>query len=439
MLFYFVALFSAAVIVMLNNRSNEANRWAAFFLCSASVGGLSDLLHDGGFTHAAEVVQFLNYTLTPYGVLLFSVVYAGYYPLKRSRRGLKLLLLIPPAAMAVAALVMSDKKLFFVLLLLWSAPYYLISCYFLIVSFWKERERRLKRNRFITTIIIVPTLLGVLIFIYVAKVFSPEFEFFNYISVFIIYSLALALLCTFVYGVLGVKLRFEHDPLESTMKAVSSGTSMLNHTIKNEIGKISISTENLKRMFPESDEQTRQHMQIITNASNHMLAMVNRMHSQMKDIALKEEQCRLDQLLDATILQHKGLLDKQGVTVSVSYTLQPIIVCDKVHVSEAIGNLFMNACEAMPEGGVIQVRIEATKRGIELSIQDSGVGIAAEKLAQVFDPFFSSGKGGRNFGLGLSYVYQVMQKSGGSVDLASREGGGTRAALFWPRKKVVRG
>lgn len=52
-------------------------------------------------------------------------------------------------------------------------------------------------------------------------------RFFRYISVFIIYSLALGLLCSFLYGVLGVKLRFERDPLESTMKAVSSGAALL--------------------------------------------------------------------------------------------------------------------------------------------------------------------------------------------------------------------
>lgn len=437
MLFYFVALFTAAIIVMLNNRSNESNRWAAFFLCSASVGGLNDFIRSGGWLEAADALQFLNYTLTPYGVLLFSIIYAGAFPKRKTRQYLKLLLLLPVAVLAVAAATYPNKQLFFTLLLICTAPYYLISCYLLIVSFWKESDLRLKRNRFITTIIIVPTLLGVLIFIYVAKVFSPDFEFFNYISVFIIYSLTLAILCTFVYGVLGVKLRFERDSLESAMKAVSSGTTLLNHTIKNEIGKISISTDNLKSMLLESDEQSKQHMQIIANATNHMLAMVTRIHSQTKDITLNEEPCRLDQLVDQCIMQHEGLMNEHGVTIHAAYALRPIVVCDAVHVSEALGNVFMNACEAMPGGGIIEVRLETNKRGIELSIHDRGTGIAADKLGLVFEPFYSSGKTGRNFGLGLSYVYNVMQKSGGKVELASREGGGTSVTFFWPNKKVL--
>ena len=266
MLYYFLALFSAAVIVMLNNRTNESNRWAAYFLCSASIGGLSDLFMRNELSIMTEILQFLNYTITPYGVIVFSLIYSGAMNAKQTRRKVKLLLAIPIVMMAGIVLLTSSKQWFFSLLLVWCAPYYLISCYLLAASFWKEKDLRLKRSRFITTIIIVPTLIAVLFFIYAAKVVSPDFEFFNYISVFIIYSLAVALLCTFIYGVLGVKLRFEHDPLEGTIRAVSLGAEMLNHTIKNEIGKIAISTENLKGMFPESNQQSTQQMQIIMNA-----------------------------------------------------------------------------------------------------------------------------------------------------------------------------
>lgn len=437
MLFYFLALFTAAIIVILNNRRNESNRWAAFFLCSASIGGLSNLMMDSKFTGAAELLQFLNYTFTPYGVIVFSVVYSGAIDAKRARSKVKLLLALPVAIMAGYEWLTADKQWFFTILLIWSAPYYLISCYLLVSSFWKERDARLKRSRFITVIIIVPTLLAVLFFIYIAKVISPDFEFFNYISVFMIYSLAVALLCTFMYGVLGVKLRFEHDPLEGTMRAVSTGAALLNHTIKNELGKIAISTENLKRLYPDSNEQSNLHIQIIANASNHMFEMMSRIHSQMKDIALKEEPVQLDRLIDQCLTQNEGLLNRYVIAINVIYELRPILQCDATHVSEALGNVLMNACEAMPNGGVISIRLETHKKGIMLSIQDSGIGISEEKLGKIFDPFFSSGKGGKNFGLGLSYVYNVMQKSGAKVEIMSREGQGTKVAFIWPRKKLL--
>lgn len=438
MIYYFLALFLAAVIVMFNNPRNTMNHWIAFFLFFSSVGGLTDMLNERGYTTAASILQFLNLTCTPYCVLIFSIVYGG-VSFKGSRigRDSKLILFLPVLATAAVSYVSTNSKLVHILLLFWTAPYFLISCYLLIRSFWRERDARLRRNRFITSIIMVPTLLAVLLFIYFTKVFSPQFDFFNYISVFIIYSLAVAFFCTFIYGVLGVRVRIEHDPLESTMKAVSSGTTMLNHTIKNEIAKISISTENLRSVFPEDHEQSQQHMQIITNASNHMLAMVTRMHSQMKTITLKEEPVSLHVLIDQCIKQHEALLSSQNIIVRTAYMIHPIVVCDKIHISEAIGNVLMNACEAMPEGGIIDVQLLSHRKGIELSILDRGTGLPAEKRGQEFEPFYSSGKTGRNFGLGLSYVYNVMQKSGGSVELKPRDGGGARASLFWPKKKLV--
>ena len=283
----------------------------------------------------------------------------------------------------------------------------------------------------------MPTLLAVLLLINVAHVISPDFHFFRYISVFIIYSLTVALLCTFVYGVLGVKLRFERDPLESAMKAVSSGTTLLNHTIKNEIGKIAISSENLKANMAEDDEESRQQLQIITNASEHMMAMVTRIHSQMKDIILHEKPCQLDEVIEECLRQHRHVLENQGVVVLQNYTCRPTLLCDAVHVREVLGNLLMNALEAMSGGGIIHLSLNTNKQGLTLSLHDSGKEIPLRSLLMCLNPSTARRIIPRNFGLGLSYVYNVMQKSGGSVVLESRENEGTLVKLYFPRKKMI--
>ncbi|MGO4544741.1 ATP-binding protein [Paenibacillus sp. 2TAB23] len=437
MFFYFIALFTAGAIVFANRPRSESNRWASYFLIAASIGGLASRLDESGFSQIAYGLQFFNYTVTPYCVLIFSLVYANKTQLLGIKSMPKLYAALPILLMLVFTFLSNNQQWFFNLLLLWSAPYYLVSCYLLVNSFWKEQDSRLRRNRFITAVIVVPTLLAVLFFIYVAKVVSPAFEFFNYISVFIIYSLVVALLCTFMYGVLGVRLRIEHDPMEGKMRAVSSGASMLNHTIKNEIGKIAISSENLQSSLTDLNEHSKQHIQIIMNASNHMLAMMDRIHSQIKDIVLKEESVSLANLVEDTLKQHEALMLKKNIILHAEYTLKPVIICDATHVSEAIGNLLLNAGEAMQAGGIITVKLSDHKYGIELSVQDSGIGISEELLGQVFDPFCSSGKSSRNFGLGLSYVYNVINKSGAKITLTSKAGEGTRAAIIWPKRKVI--
>ncbi|WP_042161731.1 sensor histidine kinase [Paenibacillus gorillae] len=435
MLFYFFALLAAAAVVAAANPRSEPNRWAAAFLVFASIGGVADTLYEAGYRAAGHAVQLLNHTITPYGVLLFSIVYSESIRSKKARLYAKLLLLLPPAATILAA--SSGRQVFEIpygLLLLWTAPYYLTACFLLLWALWREEDRKRRRSRLIVTVIIVPTVIAVLVFINVANIFIPDFQFFRYISFFILFSLTVALLGSFAIGVLGVKLRFERDPLEDAMKTASSGTTLLNHSIKNEIGKIALSSENLKYSLADSDAVSKQHLQIIANASDHLLQMAERMHSQTKELVLAKQRYRLDELADRCLLQHGSVFEQAGIVVSVDYVVRPTLLGDPLHVSEALGNVLMNAIEAMQDGGLLTIRLTAEKKSFRLIVQDTGEGVPPSTIAQVFQPFYSTKNRGSNFGLGLSYVYNVMRKSGGTAELTSVIGAGTSVALLFPAK-----
>ncbi|GIO12765.1 hypothetical protein J19TS2_23200 [Cohnella xylanilytica] len=441
MLYYFFALLAAAIVLLAVNARSPANRWAAFFLGFASIGGLSDTMKQAGLTTAAQAVEFLNLTATPCGVLVFAIVYSGLLDRRRKLVALlQWLLFLPVPVMAAVGLTGPEFHLDDWLLLAWCGPYLLLSCLLLLASLWREKNAARRRSRFVTTVIFVPTLLAVLVLIYAAQAVAPDFPFFKYVSVFIFYSLAAGLLFAFVYGVLGVKLRIERDPLESAMKTARSGTNLLNHTIKNEIRKIAISAENLRKTLAEDGgEEALQHVRMIERASDHMHAMVSRIHSRTKDIVLRETPVRLDELAANVVLEYRERL--QGRTIKIGYHAgcRPTVMADPVHLREALGNVLANAIEAAPEGeGRIEVRLEAGRRGVRLTVADNGPGIPPDEAAQAFEPFYSTKNREGNFGLGLSYVYRVMRELGGSAELASREGAGTTAALVFPRKKVIR-
>ncbi|GLX67980.1 sensor histidine kinase [Paenibacillus glycanilyticus] len=435
MIYYFFTLLTAGIVLLANNPRGEMNRWAAFFLSAAAIGGLTDMLNQHGYGHLANIEQLLNHTLTPYGILIFSLVYSELVTSIKARMVLKLLLFLLPLGTVFATPVQPEFRMDFRFLLGWAAPYYLAACTILIVSLWKETNRRKRRNRFIATIIIVPTIIAALLFINVAAVFVPDRDSFRYVSFFIIYSFSVALICTFIYGVLGVKLRFEQDPFEGAMKAVSSGAVQLNHSIKNEIGKIAISSDNLKRELSTLSPDSLGHLAIIEAASGHMLGMVNRIHSQLRDIVLEEKSVRLDQLLEDCIQLHQGLLDRKRIQVLADYKDALIVNGDPVHLSEAFGNVLTNAIEAMEVGGLLTIRLERVKKNMQLTICDNGTGIPADRLERVFEPFFSTKGRSGNFGLGLSYVYNVMKKSGGSVEVLSRVDEGTAVIFHFPAKR----
>ncbi|MBI6941404.1 response regulator [Pseudomonas putida] len=123
------------------------------------------------------------------------------------------------------------------------------------------------------------------------------------------------------------------------------------------------------------------------------------------------------------------------------------VEADDAQLQEAVDNLLINACEAMPSGGVL--RIEACNRQVLaqqfadaglaegeyacLSIIDNGQGMSQSTLEHAFDPFFSTKPIGQGVGLGLSMVYGFSKQSQGHVVLNSRMGQGTRVDLYLPR------
>jgi CheY-like chemotaxis protein len=111
------------------------------------------------------------------------------------------------------------------------------------------------------------------------------------------------------------------------------------------------------------------------------------------------------------------------------------IVVDPNEFETALLNLVVNARDAMPDGGSITIRAENnTKRNhVEISVEDTGVGIPDDIAAKVFDPFFTTKSVGKGTGLGLSQVHGFAHQAGGSIGLKSSLGEGTKITICLPR------
>jgi signal transduction histidine kinase len=101
-------------------------------------------------------------------------------------------------------------------------------------------------------------------------------------------------------------------------------------------------------------------------------------------------------------------------------------------MKQAILNLLLNAVQAMPKGGHLALRghVPEGNRWVQFSIQDSGVGIPAEDIGRLFDPFFSTKEGG--VGLGLSITHRIIDQHRGKIEVESAPGKGTLFTVWLP-------
>jgi two-component system sensor histidine kinase HydH len=110
----------------------------------------------------------------------------------------------------------------------------------------------------------------------------------------------------------------------------------------------------------------------------------------------------------------------------------PKVPMDPDRMGQVLLNLFLNAMEAMPEGGVMRITLSyrEARKIMEFTLSDTGTGIPPKNLAHVFDPYFTTRQSGT--GLGLAIVHKIMESHKGEIKIESSEGQGTTVRLTLP-------
>ena len=111
----------------------------------------------------------------------------------------------------------------------------------------------------------------------------------------------------------------------------------------------------------------------------------------------------------------------------------PDVAIVRDHVQQVFLNLVLNAVDAMPEGGELQIRASRTQApaGVAITFADTGVGIPPEELSHIFEAFHSTKKAG--VGLGLYVSHTIIQEHGGRIEVQSQEGVGTTFTVWLPK------
>ncbi|SRR5581483_10069167 len=153
-----------------------------------------------------------------------------------------------------------------------------------------------------------------------------------------------------------------------------------------------------------------------------------------RQVSLNKRQIDLA-LLTALLLQ-RSEAEFRAAKVSYDLTAEPnlpIIWVDAGRLGQAVRNLLRNAIQAMPDGGKISVNICAKGRTLEMSIEDTGIGMTQDQLGRLFTPFFTTKAQGT--GLGLCNVRKIIDAHGGTISVTSKRGEGTKFVIQLPTGK----
>src|SRR5690606_25459230 len=170
------------------------------------------------------------------------------------------------------------------------------------------------------------------------------YEMWRYNTWIIVFAFTVFVFSLFSYGFLGMQLLIRRMQLDTTLRAITSGTAILNHAIKNDIGKMRLFGEKI-RQYAQKTEQPEllEDIQVIMRAANHIQEMIHRVQDQTQDTVLKLKRLDIRPLLDEAIQAIRP--HASNIEIVTHYDEVPPIVGDRSHLAEVFHNILMNAME----------------------------------------------------------------------------------------------
>jgi PAS domain S-box-containing protein len=193
------------------------------------------------------------------------------------------------------------------------------------------------------------------------------------------------------------------------------------HTIRKEIG----SDKAIRAL--QSIEAASQRAASLTRQ---LLSFARRQSVQPQSIGLADRLATMKEMLNS------GLGSMITLTIDAAPDVGAIMV-DLSELETALVNLVINARDAMPDGGSVVIGARHNKDVVEISVEDTGVGIPQDILDRVFDPFFTTKPVGKGTGLGLSQVHGFTHQAGGTISIKSKLGEGTKITMSLPWFQVT--
>jgi len=251
----------------------------------------------------------------------------------------------------------------------------------------------------------------------------------------------MGILCQAIDGMASAVLEREErlkaatrQQINQTEKLASIGrlAAGVAHEINNPLTGV-LTFAHLLRDKPNMDDQDRQDLDLIIHETSRAADIVRNLLDFARERAAIKEPLDINDVIRRTLrlIRNQKRFDQIEIREVLTEDL-PSVEGDMNQLQQVLLNLALNACEAMPSGGVITIRTAIEEGLIVVRLTDTGCGIKKEHLGQIFEPFFTTKPVGKGTGLGLAVSYGIVHQHGGRLEVESQEGQGATFSLVLP-------
>ena len=211
------------------------------------------------------------------------------------------------------------------------------------------------------------------------------------------------------------------------------------HEIKNPLFPIRLSIENMQRAYRSGDTRPTKFDEIFVQCTGIVIEEVERLQRLVDEFdqfarmpTPKRELSDLNQIVQNVVNLYAASVENIQIKVNLVPNLAPLSL-DSEQITQALGNLIKNAIEAMPDGGTLNVSTQSvSETKIQIKIEDTGIGMSPETLAQIFEPYYTTKDTGT--GLGMAIVQRIITDHDGEIFVESEEGVGTTVSIELSRE-----